>query len=148
MRRIAINLSHNRSWYFFRRHRHETDSLDCALGDADIATLADLIASDTPDPAREEENREFSADVMRCMGRLSAQQREILALRNLLDRSYEEIAETLGVSLGTVKSRIARARKTLRRHLALRYDGLERGAPPNCLWSDPARIYGCQLRLA
>ena len=148
MRRIAINLSHNRSWYFFRRHRHETDSLDCALGDADIATLADRIASDTPDPAREEETREFSADVMRCMARLSAQQREILAQRNLLDLSYEEIADTLGVSLGTVKSRIARARKTLRRLLAQRYGELESGASPNLPCTEPARIYGCLLGLA
>jgi RNA polymerase sigma-70 factor (ECF subfamily) len=146
--RIAFNLSRNRSWYFFRRHRHETDSLDCVLGDDDEATLADLIASDAPDPAREAANREFFANVTRCLGKLSAKQNEILTLRNLLDRSYEEIAETLGLSLGTVKSRIARARKNLRRLLAQTYGELEPGASLSFPWFEPSRTSGRQLKLA
>jgi RNA polymerase sigma-70 factor, ECF subfamily len=127
--RIAFNLSRNRYWYFFRRHRHETDSFDCALGEDENMTLADLVASDVPDPARAEANREFFAHVARCMERLSSHQREILTLRNHLDRSYEEIAEILGLSMGTVKSRIARARKSLRGLLAATYVEFEPGGP-------------------
>jgi RNA polymerase sigma-70 factor (ECF subfamily) len=46
--------------------------------------------------------------------------REAVVLRDTMDRSYEEIAEILGVSLGTVKSRILRGREALREELASR----------------------------
>jgi RNA polymerase sigma-70 factor, ECF subfamily len=47
------------------------------------------------------------------MTRLTPAQSEILRLRTILDHSYEEIATTLGINVGTVKSRIARARQSL-----------------------------------
>ena len=52
------------------------------------------------------------------MEQLDARHREILTLRNVLNRSYDEIAQTLGINVGTVKSRIARARENLRTLLA------------------------------
>ena len=142
LHRIAFNLSRNRQSYFFRRHRHETCSLDCALSDDSPVTVADLVTSDVPDPARETAHREFFAHVTACMGKLSAHQREILTLRNLLDYSYEEIAETLGLSRGTVKSRITRARKNLRELLAQKYAGFERGTTPSFQWFEPSRSSG------
>jgi RNA polymerase sigma-70 factor, ECF subfamily len=48
------------------------------------------------------------------MGKLTSKHREILILRNVKNLSYEEIAEVLQISVGTVKSRIARARESLR----------------------------------
>ena len=48
------------------------------------------------------------------MGGLSPKFREVLVLRNVEDLSYEEIAVVLHCSVGTVKSRIARAREALR----------------------------------
>jgi RNA polymerase sigma-70 factor (ECF subfamily) len=51
------------------------------------------------------------------MERLGAKHREILVLRNVKNLSYEEIANILGISVGTVKSRIARARESLRSKL-------------------------------
>ena len=48
------------------------------------------------------------------MERLGSKHREILVLRNIKNLSYEEIAEVLKISVGTVKSRIARARESLR----------------------------------
>jgi RNA polymerase sigma-70 factor (ECF subfamily) len=125
---IALNLSRNRYRYFFRRHCHETCSFDSALGGGITAEIADLVTSDFPDPAREATNREFLDHVAICMGKLSADQREILTLRNLFDHSYSEISELLGVGMGTVKSRIARARQKLRELLAESYAEVNPGA--------------------
>jgi RNA polymerase sigma-70 factor, ECF subfamily len=111
---IATNLSRNRYWYFHRRRQHQTCSLDGAFSDGSEATFADLVASAVPDPAREATNREFIEHVTLCMGKLNSNQREILRLRNLMDCSYEDIARRLGITVGTVKSRIARARNILR----------------------------------
>jgi RNA polymerase sigma-70 factor (ECF subfamily) len=118
LHRIAVNLARNRYWYFFRRRRHATLSLDCALDDESTATFSDLIASADADPAHETVTSEFATLVSACMEKLEASHREILTLRNILHRSYDEIATTLGINVGTVKSRIARARQNLRAQLA------------------------------
>jgi RNA polymerase sigma-70 factor (ECF subfamily) len=136
---ISTNLSRNRYWYFFRRQRHATQSLDCTFSEDNPATISDLIASDAPSPAREAANREFLAHVAVCMGQLSDPQREILTLRNGLDQSYEKIAETLGISLGTVKSRIARARENLRGLLTQTYAGIEPATSTFFEWFEPSR---------
>ena len=52
--------------------------------------------------------------VAECMEQLNEKHREILILRNVQNLAYEEIAEILSISVGTVKSRIARARESLR----------------------------------
>ncbi len=118
LHRIAVNLARNRYWYFFRRRRHATLSLDCALDADSNATFADLIASAAADPAHEAVTSEFATVVAACMEKLEAGHREILTLRNVLHRSYDEIATMLGINVGTVKSRIARARQNLRALLA------------------------------
>jgi RNA polymerase sigma-70 factor (ECF subfamily) len=116
--RIAVNLARNRYWYFFRRRRQDSLSLDCPLNDESAATFSDLVADVGQDPAQETVTNEFSAIVDQCMARLDTPHREILNLRNVLHRSYEEIALNLGINVGTVKSRIARARENLRARLA------------------------------
>ena len=118
LHRIAVNLARNRYWYFFRRRRHSTLSLDNALGEEEGGTFADLVAADAPDPAQESSRDEFAAVVDTCMDKLEYRHREILTLRNVLNRSYEEIATALGINVGTVKSRIARARENLRAQIA------------------------------
>lgn len=52
-----------------------------------------------------------------ALGRLSVEHREILLLRDIEDLSYDDIAQVLNISLGTVKSRIARARAGLLQHM-------------------------------
>lgn len=140
--RIAFNLSRNRCKYFFRRRRHETYSFDSPINDGDDTTLANLIACNAPDPAREATNEEFLLHVDECMDKLSLQQREILTLRNLLGHSYEEIAIALNISPGTVKSRIARARESLRELLTAVYGRFEPGESTSFNWFDSIRNSG------
>ena len=112
--RIAVNLARNRYWYFFRRRRQDSLSLDHALSDENAGTFADLVASEAQDPAQETATREFSQLITDCMGKLDRRYREILTMRNVSHLSYDEIAQTLHIKVGTVKSRIARARESLR----------------------------------
>ena len=146
LHRISVNLARNRYWYFFRRRRHATLSLDCALGDDNDATFTDLVASDAPDPARETTNGEFAALVAACMEKLDPRHREILTLRTLLHRPYDEIAATLGLNVGTVKSRIARARENLRTQLAAMCPEFATDDEP-AAWFEPSRSRG-RLALA
>jgi RNA polymerase sigma-70 factor (ECF subfamily) len=141
LHRIAVNLARNRYWYFFRRRRHATLSLDCALADDSDATFTDLVASDAPDPARATTNGEFAALVAACMESLDPRHREILTLRTLLHRPYQEIAATLGLNVGTVKSRIARARENLRTQLAERCPEFATDDEPSS-WFEPSRSRG------
>lgn len=115
---VAVNLARNRYWYFQRRKRHATMSLDCPIGEDGTANLADFMSSEESGPARERMHTEFVELVTACMEQLPAAQREILALRNRLNRSYDEIATALQIEVGTVKSRIARARGQLRSLMA------------------------------
>lgn len=68
----------------------------------------DLILSVPP------ENRDQIRDLVRAMASLSVEHRQILLLISLEGMSYREIAETLDVPIGTVMSRLARARERLR----------------------------------
>ena len=114
LHRIALNLSRNRYWYFFRRRRHASISLDAVFNENTGTTLAELVAADQPDPASAATTHEFATLVTSCMDRLGARQLQVLTLRNIEHRSYIEIARELGINVGTVKSRIARARESLR----------------------------------
>jgi RNA polymerase sigma-70 factor (ECF subfamily) len=113
--RIALNLSRNRYWYFFRRRRQDSISLELSLGGDSSATFSDLIAAEARSPLQETVTQEFTELVARCMEKLDPTHREILTMRNILNLPYEEIASTIGINVGTVKSRIARARENLRK---------------------------------
>jgi RNA polymerase sigma-70 factor, ECF subfamily len=136
--RVAFNLSRNRCKYYSCRRRHSMLSLDRAFSDVNPATLADLIACDAPDPAREATAGEFSELVASCMSKLAVRQREILMLRNGLNESYDDIAKALGISIGTVKSRIGRARECLRKLLAESYPEVNPGDHQHD-WFEPVR---------
>jgi RNA polymerase sigma-70 factor (ECF subfamily) len=116
--RITLNLSRNRYWYFFRRRRQDSLSLERPLSDESDATFSDLIATDDADPAHETTTNEFVSLIALCMDKLDASHREILTMRNVLDLPYEDISKALRINVGTVKSRIARARENLRKLLA------------------------------
>jgi RNA polymerase sigma-70 factor (ECF subfamily) len=111
---IATNLARNRYWYWWRRRRDQTVSFDQPIGGDNETTLAEVIPAELETPEDATVTQEFVSRIAECMGKLSPKHREILVLRNVKNLSYEEIAEILQISVGTVKSRIARARESLR----------------------------------
>ena len=111
---IATNLAHNRYWYWFRRKRDQSISLDQPLTEDGELTLENVMPSSGETPSEAAVTQEFIDRVTECMSGLGEKHREVLLLRNVHNLSYEEIAQQLEISLGTVKSRIARARESLR----------------------------------
>jgi RNA polymerase sigma-70 factor (ECF subfamily) len=111
---IATNLARNRYWYWWRRKRDKSVSFDAPVSADNSTTLADIIPAELETPEDATVTQEFVSRIATGMEKLSAKHREILVLRNIKNLSYEEIAAILGISVGTVKSRIARARESLR----------------------------------
>lgn len=103
--RLASNLCID----FLRREKRRGTALSLDDEDAPI-DLPDHSA----DPHGKAERRELRAAVGQALLKLSDEHRQILVLRELEGLSYTEIAGRLGLSEGTVKSRIARARLALR----------------------------------
>lgn len=77
------------------------------------APSLDQFPAEVPDPHRILDDQVRLGIVRELFAELSAMDREILLLRDLAGHNYEEIANLLGLELGTVKSRIFRARKAL-----------------------------------
>jgi RNA polymerase sigma-70 factor (ECF subfamily) len=111
---IATNLARNRYWYWWRRRRAQTISFDQPVGAEGETTLAEIFPAELETPEDATVTQEFVNRIAECMEKLSPKHREILVLRNVKNLSYEEVAEILHISVGTVKSRIARARESLR----------------------------------
>lgn len=74
-----------------------------------IDDFADSLAASAPP-----DDRDTAIDLARAMGKLSLEHRQILLLINLDGCSYQEVAEVLSIPIGTVMSRLARARQRLR----------------------------------
>ncbi len=114
--RIAVNESRNRFRWWKRRRRDAIISLDADLGGSDLK-VADTIADDSigPEEAALMREREYVLSV--ALSELPALFREAVVLCDVQGLSYEETAAALGISIGTVKSRISRGREALRRKL-------------------------------
>jgi len=70
-------------------------------------------ASDAPSPERLYQSKQLDRTLQESLGKLSPKLRTVIVLKEIEELSYEEIADTLEISMGTVKSRIARAREEL-----------------------------------
>lgn len=114
--RIAINQAMNQQRWWRRRHRDESISLDIARGQSDT-TLGNSLPARTSSPEELAISSERERSIMRALGEIKQEYRIALILREIEELSYEEIAETLAISIGTVKSRIARGREELRRRV-------------------------------
>lgn len=117
---IATNLARNKHWYWWRRKRGESVSLDSQVGDDENTRLCDVIAGDDDTPAEETESNEFARTLPEAIASLPAKYGDVIKLRVARDLSYEEISAELGISVGTVKSRLSRAREYLRIELEKR----------------------------
>jgi RNA polymerase sigma-70 factor, ECF subfamily len=114
---IATNLARNRYWYWWRRKRDRSVSFEAPISPDSETTFAEIFPAEVETPEDATVTQEFLDRVTAGMEQLSEKHREILILRNVQNLSYEEIAEILHISVGTVKSRIARARESLRQKL-------------------------------
>jgi RNA polymerase sigma-70 factor (ECF subfamily) len=114
---IATNLARNRYWYWWRRKRDKTISFDQPVSDDNQTTLGEVFSTELETPEDATVTQELVDRIAYGMEKLGAKHREILILRNVKNLSYEEIAAILNISVGTVKSRIARAREALRSKL-------------------------------
>src|SRR3989449_2783830 len=110
--RIAVNQARNRHRFWRRRHRADQVSLD-----QHMAVYGDCLSCREPSPHGVLAQKELAAQLARALDRLPFDQRTAIVLREIDGLSYEEIAYSLGVAVGTVKSRLTRARKSLRLEL-------------------------------
>jgi RNA polymerase sigma-70 factor (ECF subfamily) len=117
--RIAVNESHNRRRWLFRHRRGET-GIEENFDDSEGRERPLMDMGETPFDFTM--NREAQLLLEEGLAAINPVFRAAMVLREVEDMSYEEIAEILEVSLGTVKSRIMRGREALRRYLADRLE--------------------------
>jgi len=111
--RIVINQARNRQRWWRRRHRAEQVSLE-----ERIENHGELPpANDLAEPDRMFGRKELAIRIWDALATLPFEQRTAVILREIDGLSYEEIAFSLGVAVGTVKSRLTRAREALRAQL-------------------------------
>jgi len=115
--RIAINQARNRWRWWRRRRRDSTVSLDASEDPDRQALLATLKADNASDPEHDALAREREQMLRKALSGLRRVYREAVILRDIEGFAYEEIAIALEISVGTVKSRLARGRQELRRKL-------------------------------
>jgi RNA polymerase sigma-70 factor, ECF subfamily len=118
MYRIAVNEAHNHHRWFSRHCHREVAMEDAAERSMALESAADPGRSPF-DQTLESENRTL---IEQALANINPVFRTAVVLRDIENLSYEEIAEILQVSLGTVKSRILRGREALRRELTQRLD--------------------------
>ena len=115
--RIAVNEARNQRRWFGRHQRREV-GLDPTPGEAQGPS--DWIEDQGRSPFQVTLDHETQTMIEEALNQVSPTFRAALVLREIEELSYEEIAEILEISLGTVKSRILRGREALRRILAAR----------------------------
>ena len=108
--RIVVNQARNRQRWWRRRHRSEQVSLEAHLEQRGDEALTDV----SQEPDREFSRKETATRVWEALNELPFEQRTAIVLREIDGLSYEEIAFSLGIAIGTVKSRLTRAREALR----------------------------------
>jgi len=113
--RIAVNLTLN---YCQRGARLRLKSLDAEDYEHDgnaTQTLKEFLSDDSlPDPAMVAQNKELYEIAIESLMKLDDEQRTVVVLRDIEGMNYAQIADVLQVKLGTVRSRLSRARSRLR----------------------------------
>lgn len=111
--RIVVNQARNRQRWWRRRSRSAQVSLDQHIREhGDI-----ILGAEASTPDRELNRKELGARLKSALQHLPFEQRTAVVLREVQGMRYEEIAFSLGLPVGTVKSRLTRARQALRQEL-------------------------------
>lgn len=113
--RVAVNLTLN---YCKRRARTQAQSLQAVVAQESDGAAVELGAfladQNAADPAVLAEDAEIGEIVLAALANLDDHHRAVMVLRDIEGMNYSEIAETLRIEVGTVKSRLSRARANLR----------------------------------
>jgi len=107
--RIVVNQARNRQRWWRRRRREAQVPIE-----DHIRNYGEFRTTGASDPARAYAQKELATRLSRALSHLPFDQRTVVVLREIDGLSYEEIAEAAGLNVGTVKSRLARARESLR----------------------------------
>jgi RNA polymerase sigma-70 factor (ECF subfamily) len=97
-----------------RRKRRPHTSLEALYVEDEAPEPDSVLASQSEHPESYAQRMELQAAIVQCLQELSDDQRTVTVLSDIEGFSYDEIAEIVGVALGTVKSRLSRARSSLR----------------------------------
>jgi RNA polymerase sigma-70 factor (ECF subfamily) len=111
--RIVVNQARNRQRWWRRRHRSQQISLDQHI--RDHGDVPETNGGDSPD--RMLGRKQLAERIRVALDHLPFEQKTAIVLREIDGLSYEEIGFSLGIAVGTVKSRLARAREGLRAQL-------------------------------
>jgi RNA polymerase sigma-70 factor, ECF subfamily len=112
MYRIVVNQARNRQRWWRRRHRAKQVLLDQHI--QDHGEMPETVDSG---PGRLVRQKQLGEQIRAALDRLPFDQKTAIVLREIDGLSYEEIGFSLGIAVGTVKSRLARAREGLRAQL-------------------------------
>lgn len=113
----VLGIVRNACYDWMRQHRHVDDQFEFdEMRDSEEAAASQPLAS--ADPASIFERRAQGARVNAAIQALAPPFREVIVLREIEEMSYEEIARVAGIPVGTVMSRLSRARASLRQLLA------------------------------
>lgn len=96
-----------------RQQRYHVVSLDAEIGNNGTQAISQL-SSRALSPEEAAEQKESDEVIQKCLSNLSEEHRLVLVMREIQDMSYEEIAVVMKCSLGTVKSRLSRARQAFK----------------------------------
>jgi len=108
--RVTVNHAKNRIGYLSRKGYFKSDELsDNTGGDGEWA-----LSGRVSNPGEYAEDKELIGILMECFQKLSDKDRRIITLKDFEGLNYDEIAEVLNINLGTVKSRLSRARERLK----------------------------------
>lgn len=119
MYRIVVNQARNKYRWNKRRGSYSNISLDREPDDDELGRHKFDVPDNRKTPDKEIIFREWEGRIGEEMKKLPPVNREALLLRNVKNLSYDQIAEILDCKVGTVKSRIARAREELRKRLGM-----------------------------
>ena len=119
MYRIVVNQARNRYRWNKRRGAGRNVSIHSGMDGDDNPAHFDVADKSDILPDNQLIYSEWETEIAREMENLPESHREALILRNVQNFSYDQISEILDCKVGTVKSRLARAREELRKRLGL-----------------------------